>query len=220
MPAASPQRLPRKDAVRNRALLVEAAATAFREGGLGVSVNAIARDAGVNIATLYRHFPTKDHLVAAVLEAVLEPLAAARDHALAAEDDARQLPARGGPAAGLAEGPGRRARPHDVRARLREPAIELVTPVVERAHRDGELRADFGAQDLLIALRMVAVLGRRARRSRTATSTSSCAACGRISAGASTCSSAIVVAPMTPARAPARAGVISSSIVASVPASR
>jgi len=46
----------------------------------------------------------------------------------------------------------------DVRAKLREPALELVVPVVERAHRGGELRTDSGAQDLLIALRMVAVL--------------------------------------------------------------
>ena len=143
--------------MRNRALLVEAAANAFREGGLGVSVNAIARDAGVNIATLYRHFPTKDHLVAAVLEAVLEPLAAARDHALAADDtlasflhEAVRLQAS---QKGLVDALG-----SDVRARLRRPAIELVTPVAERAHRDGDLRADFGAQDLLIALRMVAVL--------------------------------------------------------------
>ena len=143
--------------MRNRALLVDAAASAFRDGGLGVSVNAIARDAGVNIATLYRHFPTKDHLVAAVLEVVLEPLAAARDHALAAEDtlasflhEAVRLQAS---QKGLADALG-----SDVRARLREPAIELVTPVAERAHRDGGLRADFGAQDLLIALRMVSVL--------------------------------------------------------------
>ena len=45
-----------------------------------------------------------------------------------------------------------------MRAKLREPALEIVAPVVERAHRGGELRPDFGAQDLLIALRMVSVL--------------------------------------------------------------
>src|SRR4051794_14786161 len=76
----------RKDAVRNRARLIDAATGAFREDGLSVGVNAIARAAGVNVATLYRHFPTKDDLVAAVLEALLEPLAGARDRALATAD--------------------------------------------------------------------------------------------------------------------------------------
>jgi len=45
-------------------------------------VNAIADAAGVNIATLYRHFPAKDDLVSAVLEELLTPLVAARDSAL------------------------------------------------------------------------------------------------------------------------------------------
>ena len=56
----------RRDAARNRERLLDAAAAAFREEGLGASVNAIAASAGVNVATLYRHFPTKDDLVAAV----------------------------------------------------------------------------------------------------------------------------------------------------------
>jgi len=47
----------------------------------------------------------------------------------------------------------------DLRNQLREPAIRIVTPLVERAHRDGELRADFDALDLLVALRMLAEVG-------------------------------------------------------------
>jgi hypothetical protein len=81
-PRDEPSRAPRKDAARNRSRLIEAAARVFREEGLGVSVNAIADHAGVNVATLYRHFPSKDHLIIAVLEAVLEPLLTARDRAL------------------------------------------------------------------------------------------------------------------------------------------
>jgi len=77
--AVRPQR---RDAARNRARLIAVAADAFREDGLGVSVNAIADAAGVNIATLYRHFPAKDDLVSAVLEELLTPLVAARDSAL------------------------------------------------------------------------------------------------------------------------------------------
>ena len=51
---------------------------------------------------------------------------------------------------------GQRSPKHaDVREQLREPAIEIVTPLVERAHRDGQLRRDFDALDLLIALHML-----------------------------------------------------------------
>lgn len=46
----------------------------------------------------------------------------------------------------------------ELRQQLREPAIEIVTPLAERAHRDGELRADFDALDLLVALRMLDVV--------------------------------------------------------------
>jgi AcrR family transcriptional regulator len=164
------ERAPRKDAVRNRGRLLEAAARAFREEGLGVSVNAIADSAGVNVATLYRHFPTKDHLIAAVLEAVLEPLATARDRALAT--DAAEQAARGDTLAtfvheavglqaehrGLVDALDHYPSASDLRKQLREPAIEIVTPLVERAHRDGELRPDFDALDLLVALRMLAVV--------------------------------------------------------------
>jgi hypothetical protein len=41
-------------------------------------------------------------------------------------------------------------------SRLRDPAVEIVEPVVERAHASGSLRADFDAFDVLLALRMVA----------------------------------------------------------------
>jgi hypothetical protein len=44
----------------------------------------------------------------------------------------------------------------DVRERLRVLAIEIAAPVVERAHRDRELRKDFDAEDVLVALRMLA----------------------------------------------------------------
>jgi AcrR family transcriptional regulator len=163
VPKPTSERPTRSDAVRNRARLVEAAANAFREKGLGASVNAIARSAGVNVATLYRHFPTKDQLVVAVLEALLEPLAIARDHALASEDTADALATFVHEAnrlqtehPGLVDVLGRPPFGTDVRERLRVLAIEIADPIVERAHRNGELRQDFDAEDLLIALRMLA----------------------------------------------------------------
>jgi AcrR family transcriptional regulator len=68
----------RSDALRNRERLLEAAAAAFGAAdGRPVSLEAIARDAGVGIGTLYRHFPTRDALVEAVYRAELAEVAAA-----------------------------------------------------------------------------------------------------------------------------------------------
>jgi Transcriptional regulator len=56
----------RADAQRNRDHLVAVARHAFSAGADGVSLEAIAREAGVGIGTLYRHFPTRESLVEAV----------------------------------------------------------------------------------------------------------------------------------------------------------
>jgi AcrR family transcriptional regulator len=55
----------RADARRNRARLLEAAVRAFSQDGREVTLDAIAKDAGVGIGTLYRHFPTREALVEA-----------------------------------------------------------------------------------------------------------------------------------------------------------
>jgi AcrR family transcriptional regulator len=57
----------RADAQRNRRLLLEAAAAAFSAGGIDVSAEEVARRAGVAKGTLFRHFPAKGDLIAAVL---------------------------------------------------------------------------------------------------------------------------------------------------------
>lgn len=61
-------RAPRKDVQRNRQRLVTAAREAFNEIGIDVSLDEIARRAGVGQTTLYRHFADKDELVEAVLD--------------------------------------------------------------------------------------------------------------------------------------------------------
>jgi AcrR family transcriptional regulator len=58
------ERMLRADAQRNRDRLLEVAAHAFAAGG-DVTLEAIAREAGVGIGTLYRHFPTRESLVEA-----------------------------------------------------------------------------------------------------------------------------------------------------------
>ena len=65
-PAPRPGR--RADAERNRAAIIEAAGAVFAECGGGVDVREIARRSGVGMGTLYRHFPTKETLLATVLE--------------------------------------------------------------------------------------------------------------------------------------------------------
>ena len=64
----------RADAQRNRERLVEAARRAFASGEHKATLEGIARDAGVGIGTLYRHFPTREALVEAVYRAELARL--------------------------------------------------------------------------------------------------------------------------------------------------
>jgi AcrR family transcriptional regulator len=68
----------RADARRNRDRLIEAAAAAFGAAdGRPVSLDSIAREAGVGIGTLYRHFPSRELLIEAVYRAELAEVAAA-----------------------------------------------------------------------------------------------------------------------------------------------
>lgn len=66
----------RADARRNRERILEVAARAFGAAGGPVSLEGIARDAGVGIGTLYRHFPSREALVEAVYRAELAEVAA------------------------------------------------------------------------------------------------------------------------------------------------
>ncbi|WP_184762470.1 TetR/AcrR family transcriptional regulator [Streptomyces griseoloalbus] len=56
-----------KDVQRNRAALLEAAQRHFLKYGVGTSLEAVAKEAGVGPATMYRHVPTREALPAAVL---------------------------------------------------------------------------------------------------------------------------------------------------------
>jgi AcrR family transcriptional regulator len=59
----------RADAARNRDKVVEAAREAFRTRGYDAPLDDIAKAAGVGAGTLYRHFPTRDSLIDAVMQA-------------------------------------------------------------------------------------------------------------------------------------------------------
>jgi len=64
---ATPKEVGRVDARRNRMKVLAAASRAFDEHGLDISLGAIARQAGVGAGTVYRHFPSKEFLLEAVL---------------------------------------------------------------------------------------------------------------------------------------------------------
>jgi AcrR family transcriptional regulator len=88
----SPQpRATRADAARNREQLLDVATRVLASPGAETSMRAIAREAGVGIATLYRHFPTREFLVEAVY----------RDQVIRLTNGARELLADVAPAVAL-----------------------------------------------------------------------------------------------------------------------
>jgi AcrR family transcriptional regulator len=81
VPPTGPRPL-RADAQRNRDRLLAAALRAFSDGGPDVALDAIAKEAGVGIGTLYRHFPTREALIEATYRNELARLCEAADELL------------------------------------------------------------------------------------------------------------------------------------------
>ncbi|MFD4478299.1 TetR/AcrR family transcriptional regulator [Streptomyces sp. NPDC058471] len=84
-------RKPRADVMRNRAALLEAAQRHFLRYGVSTSLEAVAKEAGVGPATLYRHFPTREALLAAVLQTRSHELMARRAQIAPIDDPADRL---------------------------------------------------------------------------------------------------------------------------------
>ena len=82
----------RADAQRNHDRVLVAAAEAFAEHGPDVSADEIARRAGVGHGTVYRRFPSKDALIAAVVSARLSELSDRAEELLAEPDAGRSVP--------------------------------------------------------------------------------------------------------------------------------
>jgi AcrR family transcriptional regulator len=152
---AAPERPLRRDAERNRDRIVEAARIAFAADGIDVSVEEIARRAGVGMGTLYRRFPTKGDLVDAVLEDAFAEVCQAARSALDAHDGwsafttflerVFELHVRNrGLKDVIASGQHDLRRLEALRAQMRP----LVSEVVARAQAQGTLRNDFAAEDV------------------------------------------------------------------------
>ncbi|MBB5781404.1 TetR/AcrR family transcriptional regulator [Nonomuraea jabiensis] len=150
----------RADARHNRVRILEAAREAFATRGLDVPMAAIARRAGVGVATLYRRFPSRESLIIEVFGDELATCASVVDEALADPDPwrgfcsaietvcAMQVADRGFTEAFLTAFPG--AIDYE-RARVR--AEQGFAKVVRRAKAAGQLRADFDLADLTLLLK-------------------------------------------------------------------
>lgn len=92
--AEQPASRKRADARRNEAALLDAAAAAFVASGVDVPVREIAKQAGVGIGTIYRHFPTRADLIVAVYRHQVEACVAAGPALLASSDSPHAALAR------------------------------------------------------------------------------------------------------------------------------
>ena len=86
-----PTRRTRADATRNRETLVTAAKAVFARDGAAASLEAVVREAGFGIGTLYRHFPTREALYEAVYRRDIEQLVALADAATDSGDPVADL---------------------------------------------------------------------------------------------------------------------------------
>ena len=83
----------RADARLNRERILEAAAEIIAEKGLAAEVKEIADRAGVGIGTIYRNFPTKDDLIAAIITEMLDGTQAVLEQAVQEDDPAEAVAA-------------------------------------------------------------------------------------------------------------------------------
>lgn len=81
----------RADAKRNRDRIVEVAREVFREQGYDASLDLVAKRAEVGAGTLYRHFPTRDDLIDAIMQSWVDRVTETTDKVLAFEGSDRDL---------------------------------------------------------------------------------------------------------------------------------
>jgi AcrR family transcriptional regulator len=148
----------RADAQRNHDRVLEAAAEAFAELGPDVSANEIARRAGVGHGTVYRRFPSKEALIAAVVSVRLSELADSAERLLDELDAGSAFEALVWEVAevhardrGLFAGLPRCAEiPEAAAAKAR--LSDVVGRVVTRAQEEGSLRRDISADDVPVLI--------------------------------------------------------------------
>ena len=149
----------RADAERNRCQLMNAALAVFGERGLDAPLDEIARRAGLGNATLYRRFPTRSVLIAAVFCGTMQEVVDATGRALAEPDPWTAL---AGQLVFLCELQAANRALADLLTaavsgtpkleRLRAEALDGLTRLIDRAKASGDLRGDFGHGDVVLIL--------------------------------------------------------------------
>jgi AcrR family transcriptional regulator len=144
----------RADARRNREAVIAAAKRLFADQGLDAQMPDVARSANVGVGTVYRHFPTKDDLIAALVAERFERLAQRARDSLQSDDPwqgiadfirfAAQIQADD---RGLCEVMGSRSDVMDTAARAAG-LPELCDALVKRAQKSGHLRRDLTWEDI------------------------------------------------------------------------
>lgn len=150
----------RRDAARNRALILETAAEVFAEHGLDAGYDEIARRAGVGVGTVYRRFPERAELVRALFESrIHEVVAVAEASATMGGWDGlvhfvEQTAVLQAADRGLREVLA--SLPDEVHHAVgRDLLTDVVDRLVARAHDDGALRPEVSATDLGVLLALL-----------------------------------------------------------------
>ena len=169
---ADPRRPLRRDAERNRQRILRAASEVFTEFGLEVSLDEVARHAGVGVGTVYRRFGTKEDLVAALFEDRVDAIATMAERAMQEPDPWSGLVwFMEHSAEMLASDLGLRQMfmfatyGHDHVAYARQRMAPLVGKLLERAQAAGQVRADLEPTDvpfITFVLTEATVLARQA----------------------------------------------------------
>lgn len=149
----------RSDGVRTRKLLVRAAAEAFAEHGIEASVSEIAERAGIGKATVFRHFSTKEDLLAAVVCENQSSLVAIGAGLVQAEDPADglrefmtaaiELQVRDRAFCQVAHG---EARDHPDVRKGQEMLDAVTDALTDRARLHGAIRQDITGRDIMLLM--------------------------------------------------------------------
>jgi AcrR family transcriptional regulator len=147
----------RVDAERNRARVIAAARAVFAREGLNASMASVAREAGVGIATLFRRFPGKEELVAAVFSDRMDAYAQAVATALEDPDPwhgftgyLETVCAMQAADYGFADVLTMTFPTAKALEQRRNEAYEAMLELIARAKAQGRLRQDFDAKDLVL----------------------------------------------------------------------
>jgi AcrR family transcriptional regulator len=152
----------RRDAQRNRERILEAAAELFARKGVDVTLDEVARCAGVGVGTVYRRFPDKEELIDALFEDRIAEIAAYAEEALAASDPWEGLVgfferscAQHTADRGLQQVIFSSVHGHQRVAAARDRISPPVTEMLRRAQEAGALRPDVAPTDVPLVQFMV-----------------------------------------------------------------